>query len=142
MLDQPIGEATQAAEGIFGDVSTWSPVGTATATAAGGFEFPSVEEIDQVLSSWRERLESITARANTLNELSNGFTNVPAEDDSTVSYMATWSQSFSQLRDQHESMRAYIENYIQKLEAAKAAKETGEQESTDAVHKAGGGINQ
>ncbi|MTD52772.1 hypothetical protein [Amycolatopsis pithecellobii] len=139
---EPIGQATQAAQNIFGEVSTWSDVGSTAHSVAGAFEFPSVEEIDGVLASWRARQESIAKRGTTLEQLVQAVMNPPANDDATNGYMMTWKQSLTQLRDQHSSMLAYIGNYIQKLEAAKTAKQTGEGETTDALRKASGGITQ
>ncbi|WP_236788964.1 hypothetical protein [Amycolatopsis sp. GM8] len=139
---EPMGAATSAAEQIFGDVSTWSAVGTVAGSAGGSFEFPSVEEIDAVLASWRERQDSITKRGDTLEFMVASVYNAPANDDATTGYMGIWGTSLSQLRDQHKSMLDYVNNYIQKLEAAKKAKQTGEDETTDAIRKSAGGITQ
>lgn len=136
-IGQPIGAATNAAKGIWGDVTPWDN-GAPAGGVSGGFEFPSVEEIDAVLSSWRARQASIAQRGATLQLLASAITRSPAEDDATTGYLSTWTQSLDQLRDQHSSMLDYVDDYIQKLEAAKNAKQTGEDETQSAVKKAAG----
>ncbi|WP_431876887.1 hypothetical protein [Amycolatopsis sacchari] len=138
---EPIGQATAAAQNIWGDATQWG-VGTGVGTVSGGFEFPSVEEIDAVLSSWRARQASIAQRGNTLELMVSSLTQQPAEDDATTGYIATWAQSLTQLRDQHRSMLEYIEDYIKKLEAAKQAKQAGEAENEAAVQKTAGDLAQ
>ncbi|TNC21181.1 hypothetical protein [Amycolatopsis alkalitolerans] len=139
---EPIGQATEAAQEVFGDMSTWANVGSAAQSVSGAFEFPSVAEIDAILTSWKERQQSIAKRGDTLEFMVNSVYNTPANDDSTIAYMGTWGKSLGQLRDQHKSMLDYVDNYIQKLEAAKRAKQTGEDENTDAVRKSAGGVTQ
>lgn len=139
---EPIGQATAAAESVFGDASTWGPVGTGVLSVAGGFEFPSTEEIDSLLSQWKARRDSIAQRGDQLETMVKSLLRAPADDDSTTGYTDTWKQSLMQLRDQHESMVAYIDNYVQKLEAAKTAKQTGEDDNTGALRKSAGGLGQ
>lgn len=139
MLDQPIGQATEAAQSVWGNLTPWD-AGASAGGVSGGFEFPSVEEIDAVLNSWRARQESIARRGNTLNAMVNSLLRSPAEDDATTGYMSTWARSLTQLRDQHSSMLDYIEDYITKLEAAKQAKQMGEVETEVALKKTSGDI--
>lgn len=135
---EAIGGATSAANDIFGDIG--SGIGSAVHSVSGSFEFPSVQEIDAVLAKWREVQDHITKQGDKLQNLVGGLQNPPAGDDATAGYMSTWADSLRSLQEQQQSMVDYCANYIEKLEAAKKAKQTGEHETTDALRKAAGGI--
>jgi hypothetical protein len=52
------------------------------------------------------------------------------------------SQSIGLLQQQHDSMLKYIQDYIGKLEKAKQAKQTNEEETAKGIHKGTAGIDE
>ena len=131
------GAATQAAYEVWGSgVLGGAVVGTAVATGSGGgFEFPSVEEMNSVKGMWQERQESILQKKN-LIESAQQQLGVLADDDVSQDYLKQARDSLDLLHDQHTSMLGYVTNYIQKLTDATNAKQANEDNNEAALRNA------
>jgi hypothetical protein len=121
------GEASQAAYAVWGsDGTIGAPV--AAAGGSGGFEFPSVEEMNAVLGMWKDRQASILQKKNKIDQIQRSL-NQLAGDDASQSYLEQARSSLELLRNQHDSMLTYVDNYVQKLTDATNAKHANEDET-------------
>ncbi|KAA9165760.1 hypothetical protein FPZ12_004525 [Amycolatopsis acidicola] len=109
-------------------------VGAALAAtgASGGFEFPSVDEMNAVLAMWKERQASISAKKNLIERARGNLTQL-ADDTESQGYLSQMRDSLDLLSNQHDSMLQYVENYIQKLTDATGAKQANEEANTAAL---------
>lgn len=126
------GKASQAAYTVWGSDGM---IGTAAAEAggSGGFQFPSVEEMNAVLGMWKDRQASILHKKNKI-ELARGQLNQLANDEESQGYLQQARESLDLLYNQHQSMSDYVSNYIQKLTDATKAKQSNEDESKSAFN--------
>jgi hypothetical protein len=125
------GKASQAAYEVWGQSDTVG-AGIAATGASGGFEFPSVEEMNTVLGMWKDRRTSIQQKQILLTSAQDSLSQLAA-DPQSQSYLSQARNSLELLKDQHSSMLDYIENYIQKLTDATNAKQAGEENNTAAL---------
>ncbi|HVV12854.1 hypothetical protein [Amycolatopsis sp.] len=100
--------------------------------AGGGFEFPSVEEMNAVLGMWKDRQASILQKKNVIDTARRNLTQL-AGDTESQGYLRQARDSLDLLASQHESMLAYVQNYVQKLTDATNAKQTDEETNTAAL---------
>ncbi|MBB2934222.1 hypothetical protein FHX82_001242 [Amycolatopsis bartoniae] len=110
-------------------------IGAAVAEAGGSgrFEFPSVEEMNAVLGLWKDRQASIRTKKGKIESALESLTQL-ADDPESQGYLSQSRESLNLLKNQHDSMLTYIENYISKLTDATNAKH-GNEESNEAVFK-------
>jgi hypothetical protein len=125
------GEAGQAAYTVWGSDGM---VGASVAEAggSGGFEFPSVEEMNAVLGMWKDRQASILQKKSQIANAQSSLTQL-AGDSESQSYLSQAQDSLNLLYNQHASMLSYVENYVQKLTDALNAKQANEDENQAAL---------
>ncbi|GAB2975071.1 hypothetical protein LWP59_31495 [Amycolatopsis acidiphila] len=125
------GEASQAAYTVWGsDGMVGAPV--AEAGGSGGFEFPSVEEMNTVLGLWKDRRASITQKKNQIVSAMAGLTQL-ADDQDSQGYLQQARDSLNLLKNQHDSMLSFIGDYITKLTDATNAKHSDEEGNVAAL---------
>ena len=130
------GAATQAAYDVWGSgVVGGARVGAAVATGGGGFEFPSIEEMNAVKGMWEARQTSIQQKKNLIESAQQHLSTL-ADDDESQGYLRQTSESLDLLYNQHSSMLAYVTNYIQKLTDAIGAKHANEEANQAALKNA------
>ncbi|WP_158887745.1 hypothetical protein [Amycolatopsis anabasis] len=136
-----VGQAEMAARSIWGEVSPWDTERPLAGGVSGGFEFPSVEKIDELLGLWRARADGIAQRGITLRQIANAIMlGSVAEDEASTGYTSELSRSVGLLQQQHDSMLKYIQDYIGKLERVKAGKQAGEQDTVDDLKRGTGDV--
>jgi hypothetical protein len=125
------GEASQAAYTVWGSDGM---VGASVAEAggSGGFEFPSVEEMNTVLGMWKDRRTSIQQKQARIRSATSSLSQL-ASDSESQGYLRQARDSLTLLNNQHDSMREYIDNYIQKLTDATNAKQNDEENNIAAL---------
>ncbi|HJQ46534.1 MAG TPA: hypothetical protein VJ870_09460 [Amycolatopsis sp.] len=133
------GAATQAAYDVWGSgVVGGAQVGAAVAAAGGGgFEFPSIDEMNSVKGMWQDRQTSITKKQSQIRSALSSLSQLAADPESQ-GYLQQVRDSLTLLNNQHDSMLDYIENYIQKLTDAINAKHTNEEANQQAFRGASG----
>ncbi|TVT39856.1 hypothetical protein FNH05_23705 [Amycolatopsis rhizosphaerae] len=137
-----IGAAAAAAAAVWGSPVAGAVAGLAVTEAAraaapgasGGFEFPSVEEMNTVLGMWKDRQASLLRKKNTIEQIRMSLQEL-AEDPESEGYLKRFSDSFDLLYEQHDSMVAYVGDYVQKLTTATKAKQTDEENVQAALGK-------
>ncbi|NKQ54145.1 hypothetical protein HFP15_14750 [Amycolatopsis sp. K13G38] len=148
-----VGAATRAAQDVWGSgvlagavagAAVGAPAGLASVGAAaaalagpatgsgGGFEFPSVEEMNAVKGMWQERQVSIQHKQTQISQALRNLSEL-ADDPESQGYLTQTRESLQLLNDQHVSMLKYVENYIQKLTHAANAKQANEENNTAAL---------
>lgn len=155
MLEAEGGSATQAAQDVWGSgVLAGAAAGVAVGGAAGGaanlasigmvaaslagssggggFEFPSIEEMNAVKGMWEERRVSIAQKQAQIGYALQNLGEL-AEDPESQGYLSQARSSLQLLNDQHKSMLAFVANYIQKLTDATNAKQTNEENNEAAL---------
>ncbi|WP_020666701.1 hypothetical protein [Amycolatopsis nigrescens] len=139
-----VGQAVASAQNILADFVPWENEPRPLAGGvSGGFTFPSADDIEELLGLWRARAESIAKRGSIVEQLiGNLGVARPAPDDASNGFQKTFADCLAKLQEQHDSMLAYIQEYIAKLETAKTEKQTGEQNAAEAASKAGGDSGQ
>jgi hypothetical protein len=125
------GQASQAAYQVWGADGS---VGLAAVTAggSGGFQFPSIEEMNTVLGMWKDRRTSIQQKQIQITSAQDSLSQL-AGDPQSQGYLAQARASLDLLKNQHDSMLDYIEKYIQRLTDATNAKQTNEENNTAAL---------
>ena len=130
------GQATQAAYEVWGaGVLGGAQVGAAVASGGGGFEFGSVEEMNQILGMWKDRHVSILDKRNKIEAVRSHLLML-ADDTESQGYLQQARESVDLLYDQYQSMVGYVDNYIQKLTDAINAKRTGEEHAVETLASA------
>jgi hypothetical protein len=122
--------AAKAAQGYYPESGPDNPHRTA-ANPGGGFEFPSAEVIDGMIKQWDARRVSIAKKAADIEDIQHSLIGL-AQDQESQGFLKTSQESIELLKNQHKSMVAFIENYIDKLNKAKEGKQANE----DAAHRA------
>lgn len=111
-----IGEAGRAAQTVFGDVSSRGPV-YGGGGGGGSFEMEPAE-LDTVIGLWEDQLTKITADGRKITEIVTAL-KAPGKDPASSGYASTGGDSLRALQEQNDSMRQYVQGYLEKLKAAK-----------------------
>jgi hypothetical protein len=112
-----IGEAGAAAQTVFGDLAEQGPV--YGGGGGGSFEMDPAE-LDAVIGLWEDQLTKITQDAQTIRAISDSLL-APGSDPASTGFANTGLDSLRALEDQNESMRKYVQGYLEKLKAARSA---------------------
>jgi len=121
-----------------------SSIGEDMAAALGtgnGFRFPSVEDANKIINSFKDRRDSIQNRqeriSNALETLSTPF----AQDDTSIGYIKRAIDSLNKLNELNDSALRYVESYIEKIEKAKQLKQSDEEGMREGFEKSGEAIS-
>ncbi|GAA3570411.1 hypothetical protein GCM10022222_63120 [Amycolatopsis ultiminotia] len=85
--------------------------------AGSGFAMDAAE-LTAVIGLWEDQLEKVAADGRAIEEILAVF-RAPAADPASAEYAASGADSLRTLRDQNESMRRYVQDYLGKLRAAR-----------------------
>lgn len=119
--------------------STWVESLTSSAGIGKGFRFPSVEDANKIINSFKDRRESIERRKVDIDRVRYLLVGVPFSTDSvSVSYLRAAKEVLSKLEELNDSALKYATSYIHKLEAAKRAKADAEEETVAGFDKVDG----
>ncbi|MBB5857963.1 hypothetical protein ACFQ05_20330 [Amycolatopsis umgeniensis] len=125
-----IGDAASAIKAVWGDLTTPKEptVYGGGGGGGGGFEM-SPEELKTVIGLWEDELKKVVDDGDKI-DLIVGDLMPPGQDEASASYVNSGVDSLLSLQKQNESMRAYIEGYIAKLEVARSKTMATDQANT------------
>jgi hypothetical protein len=121
-----IGEAAQAAYQLWG-----ASAGAVGVGGSGGFEFPSADEMSTVLGMWQDRRTSLSDKRSRIDQALANLTGL-AGDQESQGYLQHARDSLNLLKNQHDSMLAYVESYLAKLTSALDAQQATEEDNATA----------
>ncbi len=112
-------------------------------TSAGGigrgFRFPSVEDANKIINSFKDRRDSMERRRQDIQYVAEVLGTAPFSTDSvSVSYIRAAREALTKLNELNTSALKYTASYIDKLEEAKRAKAEDEEETVAGFDKADG----
>ncbi|MEU3626463.1 hypothetical protein BS329_17450 [Amycolatopsis coloradensis] len=125
-----IGDAASAVKAVWGDIFT-PPEPTVYGGGGGGgggFEM-SPEELKTVIGLWEDELQKVVDDGDKIDLIVSDLM-PPGQDEASSSYVDSGIESLLGLQKQNESMRAYIEGYIAKLEVARSKTMVTDQANT------------
>ncbi|WP_414938870.1 hypothetical protein [Amycolatopsis sp. cmx-11-51] len=115
-----IGDAASAVKAVWGDLFT-PPEPTVYGGGGGGggnFEM-SPEELKTVIGLWEDELQKVVDDGDKIDFILSDLM-PPGQDEASSSYVNSGVDSLLALQKQNDSMKAYIEGYIAKLEVARS----------------------
>lgn len=115
-----IGDAASAVKAVWGDLikAPEPTVYGGGGGGGGGFEM-SPEELKTVIGLWQDELKKVVEDGDKI-DLIVGDLMPPGQDEVSSSYVNSGIDSLLSLQKQNDSMKAYIEGYIAKLEVARS----------------------
>ncbi|MBB4683674.1 hypothetical protein [Amycolatopsis jiangsuensis] len=75
-------------------------------------------ELTAVIRLWEDELGKVTADGHAIDEILTVF-RAPAADPASTEYAAAGADSLRTLREQNDSMRRYVEDYLGRLRTAR-----------------------
>lgn len=125
-----IGDAASAIKAVWGDLTTPKEptVYGGGGGGGGGFEM-SPEELKTVIGLWQDELEKVVKDSDKIDEILADLM-PPGQDEASTSYVNSGLDSLLSLQKQNDSMRTYIEGYIEKLEIARTKTMATDQANT------------
>ncbi len=115
-----IEDAASAVKAVWGDL-TKPPEPTVYGGGGGGgggFEM-SPEELKAVIGLWEDELRKVVTDGDKIVRIMEDLM-PPGQDEVSSSYVNSGLDSLISLQKQNDSMKAYIEGYIAKLEVARS----------------------
>ncbi|WP_034274986.1 hypothetical protein [Haloechinothrix halophila] len=103
-----------------------------------GFRFPSVEDANKIINSFKDRQESIEKRKKLIAEAYAILDRPFAEDPASVSYIDRARGSLEKLAELNDSALKYVDNYVDKIESIKRSKMNDEEEISNTFDRSGG----
>ncbi len=111
-------------------------------TSAGGigrgFRFPSVEDANKIINSFKDRQRSIDERKRLIREARDVLERPFAADATSLGYIQRAQDSLEKLDELNDSALEYVTNYVSKLEDAKRVKMHAEEEISSSFDRSGG----
>ncbi|KFU82372.1 hypothetical protein SAMN04489729_1081 [Amycolatopsis lurida] len=125
-----IGDAASAIKAVWGDLTTPKEptVYGGGGGGGGGFEM-SPEELKTVIGLWEDELEKVVKDGDKIDEILADLM-PPGQDEASTSYVNSGVDSLLSLQKQNDSMKVYIEGYIEKLEIARTKTMATDQANT------------
>lgn len=112
---------------------------TSAAGIGKGFRFPSVEDANKIINSFKDRRDSIERRKQDIHRVRYLLVSLPfSTDPVSVSYLLAAKEALSKLDELNNSALNYTASYIDKLEAAKRVKADAEQVTAAGFDKTAG----
>ncbi|KZB88163.1 hypothetical protein [Amycolatopsis regifaucium] len=114
-----IGDAASAIKAVWGDLTT-PPEPTVYGGGGGGgggFEM-SPEELQAVIGLWEDELKKVIEDGEKIRRIAEDLM-PPGRDEASASYVDSGISSLISLQNQNDSMKMYIEGYIEKLQIAR-----------------------
>ncbi|MFC4080655.1 hypothetical protein [Amycolatopsis samaneae] len=115
-----IGEAGLAAQAVWGigAAQDGKVYGGGGSGKGGKFEMDPAE-LKAVIGLWEDQLAKITEDGMKIRNIAHGF-RPPGQDSASGSYAVTGSDSIAALQAQNDSMKKYVQAYLEKLREAQA----------------------
>lgn len=133
-----VGGAVKRLEGLFekeqktyGGSSFWDNV-----TGSGGFRFPSEDEAQAMIKTFKDRAESIQRRQDLINDAIVTLRSEFSADEVSLGYSKRAMDSLVALGKLNKSAFNYAKGYVEKIEAVKRDKQQSEQDVADSYNKA------
>ncbi len=125
-----IGDAASAIKAVWGDLTTPKEptVYGGGGGGGGGFEM-SPEELKTVIGLWEDELKKVVDDGDKIRRIAEDLM-PPGQDEASSSYVSSGVDSLMSLQNQNDSMKAYIEGYIAKLEVARSKTMATDQANT------------
>lgn len=125
-----IGDAASAIKAVWGDLTTPKEptVYGGGGGGGGGFEM-SPEELKTVIGLWEDELKKVVKDGEQIRRIAEDLM-PPGQDEASSSYVSSGVESLMSLQNQNDSMKAYIEGYIAKLEVARSKTMATDQANT------------
>jgi hypothetical protein len=136
-LEIATGRVLEWIDGLFGTDDPDRAVGGGG--TGGQFMFASIEELDGVITQWRNQLEEIRQDGRRIRDAA-AFIAPPAGDSMSTKMADTTMQSLEALYKHNLEMRNYAEAYIQKLEASRASLVNTEEGGTETINSVQQGL--
>ena len=123
---------------VYGGSSIGEDMAAALGTGS-GFRFPSVEDANKIINSFKDRRDSIQRRRQEIERVRDMLFRIPFSRDSTsLGYLKAANESLSKLDELNNSALKYTNHYIDKIEAAKRVKQGAEEDMAQGFDKAVG----
>ncbi|EME56050.1 hypothetical protein [Amycolatopsis decaplanina] len=115
-----VNDAASAIKAVWGDLTTPKEptVYGGGGGGGGGFEM-SPEELKTVIGLWEDELKKVAKDGQKIELIMQDLM-PPGQDEASSSYVNSGIDSLLSLQKQNDSMKAYIEGYIAKLEVARS----------------------
>ncbi|WET82840.1 hypothetical protein P3102_17335 [Amycolatopsis sp. QT-25] len=125
-----IDDAASAIKAVWGDLTTPKEptVYGGGGGGGGGFEM-SPEELKTVIGLWQDELKKVVDDGDKIGFILDDLM-PPGQDEASASYVNSGVDSLLSLQKQNDSMKAYIEGYIEKLEIARTKTMATDQANT------------
>lgn len=136
-----VGGAVKRLEGLFEkEQKTYGGSSIADGVLAGtggrGFRFPSEDEAQAMIKTFKDRAESIERRQKLIEKAIEALANEFSADDVSVGYAKRAMDSLVALGKLNESAFNYANGYVERIDAVKRDKQHGEQEASDVFNRA------
>jgi hypothetical protein len=115
-----IGEAGEAARAIWGDLGESRGRVYGGGGGGGGSFKMDPQELGVVIGQWEDLQEKLTADGMLIDDVANALTAPPGQDVASGGYASSGLDSVLALKNQNDSMKEYVANYIKKLNTAKS----------------------
>jgi len=119
-----------------------SSIGEDMAAALGtgnGFRFPSVEDANKIINSFKDRRDSMERRKQEIERVIYLLSYAPfSRDPVSVEYVRQAKDSLYKLDELNSSALKYTNHYIEKIEAAKRIKQDSEEDMVQGFDKSVG----
>ncbi|SFB61958.1 hypothetical protein SAMN05216266_12945 [Amycolatopsis marina] len=132
--------ATEQVQKVFGGAvggiaagATLGPAGNAS------WEFDP-DEIDSVISKWKALRDDVVGDRDAIRDMLE-MAIPPSGDDPSGTFVGDLQESLRSLLESNVSMLAYIQNFVEKLETAKAGIEAKDEENSNPFQAVGGSFN-
>ncbi|RSM58860.1 hypothetical protein [Amycolatopsis sp. WAC 01376] len=125
-----IEDAASAIKAVWGDLTTPKEptVYGGGGGGGGGFEM-SPEELKTVIGLWQDELKKVSKDGMKIQDILADLM-PPGQDEASSSYVDSGVDSLLALQKQNDSMKTYIEGYIEKLEIARSKTMATDQANT------------
>ncbi|PXY21072.1 hypothetical protein [Prauserella muralis] len=122
--------ASSAVDSVFGRAGVFGKDIAGSSGGGGGSWSFDRDQIDAVISQWKALLDDCQQDRMTLQDLRAGDAK-PSDDDPSVSYVKDVLEGLGSVRQSNASMLAYIQDFIEKLEAARDGIQRTEDSNAD-----------
>ncbi|MPY97801.1 MAG: hypothetical protein GEU97_07335 [Actinophytocola sp.] len=120
--------------------ATWVEGMLSSVGVGKGFRFPSVEDANKIINSFKDRQRSIENRQDLISQARDVLGQPFADDDASMGYIKKALDSLERLAELNDSALNYVDHYIGKLDAAKQAKHAEDESMAQGFGKSGRAI--
>lgn len=110
--------------------------GVLAGTGGRGFRFPSEDDAQAMINTFKDRAESMQRRQKLIDDAIGVLGRRFAADEISIGYAKSATDSLIALRTLNQSAFNYATVYIEKIEAVRRDKQQGDQDAADTYSKA------